>query len=399
MSKPHQISSLNLKIARNLAVIEGVIATGLAAGGTAFIMPLVLSLICLTALVAGKTYNHRQLENSKGSLDKKAKELSEKAWYAGGGNVVDTTQTEFDCPNYDQVSFEMRMVEAKVMTLEEVTLCELDRCKLCAPLKKRYREEVTAKANLERAKADAIHKAELAKRRAERHAQARQYDEVSLDIMSDADRKRVLEWQDDYLNDVSWGEVKVDQLLDAAKVFRGPVPNKESFQECQSCRKVTWFELLCPTCRLLRLNREAVEAEEKAAKQKAEREAAEKAKAEAAYQARRGVVVEGLSVIRPTAVPEGAVPALLHGRDIDPMATHSFIVWKWTEDGINTKFFKQPITIDAVSVQNGHGQAVKSFYSAHDETGRYMGDYSTTNGKIGYDNMNFKAGYIERNKT
>jgi hypothetical protein len=143
----------------------------------------------------------------------------------------------------------------------------------------------------------------------------------------------------------------------------------------------TWFVGLCPTCRLAAMKTQ--DERDRLAKiesNKAKRAAA-KAEKERLFEERRHVNLNGLHLYRPDGVPEGAVPSLLHGREIDPLATHSFIVWKWTEDGDNIKFYKEPVVADAYSVRSDGGP-VKTWYSVTDGTGRYVGDYSTTNGHL-----------------
>jgi len=264
-----------------------------------------------------------------------------------------THLSEYDCKNYEQTSFEMKLYHEGVIGIQEITTCEDggkkdNYCLLCRPIlaqqyDARQAEHTKSIANAQRA--------------TEKAARERDYEQLSA--MTEKDAARVCHWND----------IMVDKTT---------TRKMEKIVLCKGCMAYTWFVKFCPKCRL----KDMVAQDEKnrLAKIEAEkaRKAAKKAEEERLFEERRHINFNGLHLYRPDGVPEGAVPSLLHGREIDPMATHSFIVWKWTEDGKNTKFFKQPVLIDAMTV-SVDSTPVKTVYSVTDGDGRYVGDYTVNN--------------------
>jgi hypothetical protein len=279
-------------------------------------------------------------------------------------------RTEYDCDNYAQTSFELRLVDAGVIGISEVSVCgdaplRTGYCPMCHDVLVRQKKERDQHERVERQKAYN-----------ERIENAVARDNEKLALMFDTDAQRVRDWQHDLLN-IYADDRELAAKRNAKRLYydhRSGIRLIKAYamlQSCRSCGDDTMYEFVCPTDRLT-LERQ---------KDEEDRAEAERKRVEA-FEERRRVVVNGLRVTRPLEVPEGAVPSLLHGRDIDPMATHSYIVWKWTEDGVNHKGYKQPIAIDAFSVHaDGQRHPIFTHYAAYDDgTGEYLGEYTTVSG-------------------
>lgn len=294
--------------------------------------------------------------------------------------VPPPAKTEYECPNFAAVLFETKLLKEEVITLGEMSLCDMNGCTFCAPFHARLAEEILAEENKAIAARKAAHKKTMAEIKVRNDARAKERDTRQLNEMSGDEAHRVYAWNDAKSEDSTYKKVYVTKTMKDALIKTAYEPERT---RCAACNTDTWFIGRCPACRLVSLL--AQDENDKLAKiaaKKAEA-AAKRAEKKRLFEERRHVNLNGLALYRPDGVPEGAVPSLLHGRDIDPMATHSFIVWKWTEDGQNTKFFKQPVVADAYSVMSDqHPGAVKSWYSVTDGNGRYVGDYSTVNGHL-----------------
>lgn len=291
-------------------------------------------------------------------------------------DIVRAPQNEYECRNYEQVIWEMKLVEEKVIPISDVSVCDMDGCFLCTPIRAKQALEAKRLRDEEIRAARAIHEANMREIRDRQKKRANESDQKQLDEMTEAQRYRV----------EVWSRLRYEETVcQVGKWSKETYVTKTTDQEpskCKTCPSMTMLADYCPKCSLARLEEldEQDKRQRKAAAAAAKKAAAEEKKRQ--FELRRHMVCEGVNVTRPLSVPEGAVPSILHGRDIDPFATHSFVVWKWTEDGKNTLFFKQPILIDAMTVQNGNGHVVKSLYSVYDpDTNEYLGDYRVINGK------------------
>lgn len=382
MTRPTHISKPALNFARNAALLEGAGAALLALCGINFLVPFIVCLTMMTLLVGGNLYNRYQLSAATGSsplkglnerVRRRENAQSENEGFTPvsySGNMGHRKfMSEYDCPNYDQVQFEMKLVDEGVIDIQDVSICDhakntTDCCILCHHIVIRQKNERDAKEEAERAELKRQHEKDVreANLRCEKRATAS--DNAMLDAMEPADAERVKVWSQSRFDEKTFMENK----------WGGNVVEKypKGRTQCKTCKTDTMLAVFCPNCSLKSL-RERDEHDRMAAEAEKERQ----------FQERRNVNVSGVKVLRPLAVPEGAVPSILHGRDIDPLATHSYIVWKWTEDGKETKFFKQPISIDAYSIVSDSAGVVKTLYSAYDEdTGEYLGDYTTENGHL-----------------
>lgn len=371
MSKELAKTFISPALLRNITVSQTLASVGLLAFG---IIPYAcLAVLLVTLVVWGGAHVQGQLKRS-----------SEEKELASYSNWVEEPKylSEYDCKNYDQTSFDLKMADEGVISILDVATCPdggrmRDCCPLCMPILKRQKEERERVQNEERAKRELEHKKMMAEVHARRSKRATDNDEKQLSEMSPADAKRV------HAEQQFW--------LDKNDPWDKGIVNCVNHSEIE-----TWFNKYCPACTLARLkqrdenDRLAKIAADKAAK------AAARAEKERLFQERRKVNVMGVQTLRPLAVPEGAVPSILHGRDLDRFATHSYIVWKWTEDGQDTKFYKQPIGIDAYSVTGDTG-VIETFFAVHDpDTGEHLGDYSTVNGHVSQDDLNKRIDDIEK---
>lgn len=357
MSEPHQINTRNLAFARNIGITEGILTAILAIGGINFLVPLTFTIICAAVYFGGNIYNKRQLAaaNRHPELtEAEKKDLAIKSWAeskdAGRGKCL----SDYDCPNYDQIIFEMKLVEEGIIDIQEIETCDVSDCLLCPRIKKNQKEAYERAAEEARRAKQLEHEKAMAEIYARQRKRATENDNAALAKMSKKDAERVRAYR----------SAKMVKL----KVNTCPNHGKSIVE--------TWFVDLCPTCRLDALKeQDKREREAERARKRAEEEEKKRLEAEA-FERRRHVHLNGLSLVRPLEVPEGAVPSFFDASRLDPFATHSYIVWKWTEpDGVTIKAYKQPVVVDHFAI-SADDEEVQRFGATYDEDGNYLGDYN-----------------------
>jgi hypothetical protein len=366
----------NLVKTASPVVAVGVLSTGLAiAAHFPILIPLLLCMMLTLGLmranVVAKSEAKELTPEEKERLELEAKDKAVKEWVSTPDAPVEKKYlSEYDCSNYEQTSFDLKLAEEDVISIQDVTTCDdggkrENYCLLCRPILIRQNKDRKAREEAERDERQREHDKwmrEAAQRRAKR---ATESDVYAMGLMSEEDSQRLLDLRQTVIdNGEPWGKT---------------VTTCKNHPENNPVE--TWFPVVCPNCLLKALKAEDERQRLAKIQLEKERRAAAKAEKERLFEKRRHVQLNGLHLVRPLKVPEGAVPSIMHGRDIDPMATHSFVVWKWTEDGKNTKFYKQPVVVDAITVSSAEGP-IKTIYSTYDGEGNYLGDYTTVNGHL-----------------
>lgn len=215
---------------------------------------------------------------------------------------ADPAKSIYACKVYSDRLFEHKLVDAGVMELTEMTICDVERCVYCAPTR-------NAQAVARRDKHRAAVQADIEAKKSERE---------------------------------KFNELK-------AKDGRYKGYRYEDYMFQQNMRRYSENlnnEATCVTC-----NEPGIHVHSK--------------------ESTKFVKTKGLSIARPTEVPEFAVatPLFKHG-DSSP---HS-ILWQWEDPHHGMAWFKQPIETERTDVQNMDGRVVRSVESVYDpDTNEFLG--------------------------